>query len=63
MSRMNFSLGIISKTVMGPVEIENTESVNKKIEYSFMLFTIPMCLLIMILNIKFDCIVNIMFFC
>ena len=37
---------------MEPVEIENTELVNKTIEYSFMLLTIPMGLLIIILNIS-----------
>ena len=41
-----------SKPVMGPVEVENTVNVNNKIEYSFMLLTIPMCLLIIILNIS-----------
>ena len=45
---MNFSLGIKS----GSVVIENTEIVNKKFEFGFMLLTIPMCLLIILLNLS-----------
>ena len=41
-----------SGNAMELVQIENTEIVNKKFEYSFMLLTIPMCLLILILNIS-----------
>ena len=51
---MNFSLEIMTgaEAILGPVMVENTEIVNKEMEYSFMLLTIPVCLLIVMLNLS-----------
>ena len=36
----------------GVIEIENTEIMNKKLEFSFMFFTVPSGLLVVLLNMK-----------